>query len=148
MNSQQIASVIYNPQRHRNSSYPRYNNNNYNGRSSTSSSYLSQSHSSYPYYRANSVSIRMDSTSSGTGDSGDITDGGGRIGYTTGNGPYDDDFMDSQRGMLMRTQLDGVVEDVDLNKERLEMEELKSLRDRDQMGVETKKCTMRIEIHK
>ncbi|KAK6541710.1 hypothetical protein TWF694_007503 [Orbilia ellipsospora] len=125
MKSQQIASVIYSPQRHRNSSYPGYNDN-YNNNGSSSS--LSQSHSSYPYHRSNSVSFRMDSTS--TSRIGDIADGG--LGYTTGSGPYDDDFMDSQRGMLMRTPVDGAIEDVDLNKERFEREELKLLRDRDQ----------------
>ncbi|EPS40694.1 hypothetical protein H072_5424 [Dactylellina haptotyla CBS 200.50] len=108
MKSHGIASVIYGPQQQRNS-YP------------SSSSSRSQFYtSSYPYYRNNSG--RMENPSAGVGDR-----------YTTGSGPYDEDFMDSPRGLLMETRLEGAVEEIDLNKEKFEREELKALTDRDQV---------------
>ncbi|KAK6507016.1 hypothetical protein TWF481_005470 [Arthrobotrys musiformis] len=128
MQPRQLSSVIYDDtgtsQRQRSSSY--YSGGIY--ASQRSQAYFQ----SYPYYRVNNTSRRMDSP----GREGiDHKSGGSKdsLGYTTGSGPYDDDFgfMESQRGILMETQLDGAIEEIDLDKERFEREELKVLRTKD-----------------
>ncbi|KAF3157959.1 hypothetical protein TWF788_005109 [Orbilia oligospora] len=162
MKPQQISSVIYGDTTTTAQRQQRNNNNN-NSSNSTSysrysyytgsrSNYASRSqayYQSYPYYRSNSTSRRMDSGGGGAGGSGGGLNnsngndgngmnggggGGGSMSYSTGSGPYDDDFgfMKSQRGILLETQLEGVTEEIDLDKERFERQELKDLRRRDQ----------------
>ncbi|KAF3223958.1 hypothetical protein TWF192_006199 [Orbilia oligospora] len=164
MKPQQISSVIYGDTTTTAQRQQRNNNNN-NSSNSTSysrysyytgsrSNYASRSqayYQSYPYYRSNSTSRRMDSGDGGAGGSGGGLNnsngndgngmngggggGGGSMSYSTGSGPYDDDFgfMKSQRGILLETQLEGVTEEIDLDKERFERQELKDLRRRDQV---------------
>ncbi|KAK6534644.1 hypothetical protein TWF281_005950 [Arthrobotrys megalospora] len=146
MKPQQISSVIYggSTQRQRTSGSDSYY---------SSSNYASRSHAyyqSYPYYRSNSTIRRMDysgggvNNNNGNGKSGST---GENLSYSTGSGPYDDDFgfMESQRGILMETQLDGVTEDIDLDKERFEREELKELRGRDQQ-LRNGLCILRFSV--
>ncbi|KAF3087349.1 hypothetical protein TWF594_009527 [Orbilia oligospora] len=161
MKPQQISSVIYGDTTTTAQRQQR-NNNNINSSNSTAysrysyyngskSNYASRSqayYQSYPYYRSNSTSRRMDSGGGGAGGSGGCRNnsngndgkgmdggGGGSMGYSTGSGPYDDDFgfMESQRGILLETQLEGVTEEIDLDKERFERQGLKELRRRDQV---------------
>ncbi|EGX43791.1 hypothetical protein AOL_s00215g527 [Orbilia oligospora ATCC 24927] len=162
MKPQQISSVIYGDTTTTTAQRQQRNNNTNNSSNSTSysrssyyngsrSNYASRSqayYQSYPYYRSNSTSRRMDSGGGGAGGSGgnlnnsNGNDGkgtnggsGGSMSYSTGSGPYDDDFgfMESQRGILLETQFEGVTEEIDLDKEGFERQELKELRRRDQV---------------
>ncbi|KAK6521496.1 hypothetical protein TWF506_001708 [Arthrobotrys conoides] len=159
MKPQQISSVIYGDTTTTSQRQQRDNNNNKNSNNSTSYSYpyyngsrsnyagRSQAYyQSYPYYRSNSGSRRMDSGGGNVNNNGN--DGkavnGGSLSYSTGSGPYDDDFgfMESQRGILMETQLGGVIEEIDLDKERFERQELRDLRGRDQQ-IRNGLCVLR-----
>ncbi|KAF3925852.1 hypothetical protein ABW20_dc0103607 [Dactylellina cionopaga] len=120
MNSQEIASVIYPSQRQRNSYPSRSSSSDISSRSISRSRLYSSSYQ-YPYFRSNPS--RMDSSAASSDEP--------KLSYSTGSGPYDEEFMDSQRGVLMDTHLDGMTEEIDLNKESFEREELKILRQKD-----------------
>ncbi|KAK6350778.1 hypothetical protein TWF718_003964 [Orbilia javanica] len=134
MKPQQISGVIYDD-----TSQRKYNPNSYSYYSGNSNhaSRAQAYYQSYPYFRPNSTSRRMDSSNGSIkgGNNGNDVNGrsSGGLSYSTGSGPYDSEygFMESQRGILMETQLEGVTEEVELDKERFEREELQEMRRKD-----------------
>ncbi|KAK6361974.1 hypothetical protein TWF730_005679 [Orbilia blumenaviensis] len=135
MKPQQISSVIYGATTTTSSSTSRKRSNPYHTGSSSYASRSQAYYQSYPYYRSNSINRRMESSAYDNiitlNDNYQTNRNGGEgLGYSTGSGPYDDGggnmsaddfgFMDSQRGVLMETQLEGVTEEIDLDKERFE----------------------------